>query len=66
MSIEEFKMMNLSKLKTEVRAGLEQLDAGESSAFNETGLKSLFKEIKLTGQAKRDVKTGYSGFGCSV
>jgi len=36
---------------------LEQLDSGESSAFNEAGLKSLFKEIKLTGQAKRAGRT---------
>jgi len=57
MSIEEYKMMKLSKLKAEVSAGLEQLDSGESSEFNEAGLKSLFKDIKLTGQTKRDGRT---------
>jgi len=54
MSVEEYKMIKLGRLRTEVGLGLEQLDSGESTVFDKAGLEDLFDGIRAKGHARRN------------
>jgi len=54
MSVEEYKMIKLGRLRTEVSLGLEQLDSDESTVFDRDGLKALFDGIQAKGRARRN------------
>jgi len=53
MSVEEYKMMKVNRLQSEVQAGVEQLGGGESTLFGRTELSDLFEGIKRQGAARR-------------
>jgi len=54
MSVEEYKMIKVHRLQSEVKAGLDQLDGGDSALFGETELHDLFEGIKRQGKALRN------------
>jgi len=54
MSVEEYKMIKLGRLRIEVDRGLEQLDTGESTVFDKAGLDDLFDGIQAKGHARRN------------
>ncbi len=56
MSVEEYKMIKLGHLRTEVGLGLEQLDRDESTVFDKAGLEDFFDGIQANGRARRNAK----------
>jgi len=55
MSVEEYKMIKANRLRSEVKAGLDQLDGSESTVFDRTGLHDLFEGMKRKGRSIRNV-----------
>ncbi|RLL54069.1 type II toxin-antitoxin system Phd/YefM family antitoxin [Mariprofundus sp. EBB-1] len=54
MSVEEYRKIKMERLHAEVHAGLDQLDTGASTLFDQTELKDLFEGIKVRGRAHRN------------
>jgi len=54
MSVEEYKLIKSNRLQSEVKAGVAQLDSGESTLFGRTDLHDLFEGIKQQGRATRN------------
>jgi len=53
MSVEEYKMIKLGRLRTEVGMGLDQLDSGTSVTVSSEEMDKLFDDIQERGRASR-------------
>ena len=49
---DERRQEQIEELRSEIRIGLEQLDRGEATVYDEESLKDLFERIKARGQIK--------------
>ena len=53
MSVEEYRALKSDRLRSEVRAGLDQLDQGQATELDRAALEDLFEGVKSRGRAVR-------------
>lgn len=58
---DQIQQQRLAELKREIAIGLEQLDRGESTTYDDQSLKDFFEEIKVQGRQRLAERKKQSG-----
>lgn len=58
---DQIQQQRLAELKREIAIGLEQLDRGESTTYDDQSLKDFFDEIKVQGRQRLAERKKQSG-----